>query len=264
MIPQYKYYLGAALIAPFLPYLLWRGKQLKDAMPDLPPARDPKGLVGPNGKPIRLLALGESTIAGTGVATHAEGLAGQLAQRLAELVKRPIAWEVIGKSGYTAKMVREKLVPQMGPEKLDIVLIGLGGNDTFKLNRPRRWREEFIELIQTVRQKQPDSKIVIANLPPVGTFPAFPKVFTTILGNLVRLHATAIADLPQHFREVYFNNREIFLEEWMEELNYPTQPEDFFSDGVHPSALTYQLWGYELAEFIWEQVGASLRINENA
>ena len=30
-------------------------------------------------------------------------------------------------------------------------------------------------------------------------------------------------------------------------------PEDFFSDGVHPSELAYQVWAKDVAEFIQEK-----------
>lgn len=252
MLAQIKYILGAMLVTPFLPYLLWQGKKIKERMPDLPPAGGPsEGLIGEGAEPLRLLCLGESTIAGVGAANHRESLAGHIAQRLYEKTGRAIAWQVIAQTGFTARQTRELLTPRIDAAKpTDIILIGLGGNDTFQLNQPRRWRKDFIDLIQSIREKQPKSQLVIANLPPVGSFPAFPKAITTILGNLVKLHASAIRDFPQLFSNLHFNNREITLKEWMGFVDYPTQPEDYYSDGVHPSPLTYSLWGQELAEFM--------------
>ncbi len=249
-IAQAKYILGASVVVPFLPWLLYKGKTLWDSMPDLPESGPRQGLIGASAdRPIRLLSIGESTIAGVGVQHQADGLTGQMAQSLHQITGRSVEWQILAKTGLTARQVHEELAHLVPEEPVDLLLIGLGGNDTFKLNYPRRWRRYLLQLLETIRERQPESPILLANLPPVGEFSSFPWYITGILGQLVRLHASAIEDLPEQIPNLYFNNRPITVREWQEQYAPEASPEAFFSDGVHPSALTYQLWGQELAQF---------------
>ena len=119
-------------------------------------------------------------------------------------------------------------------------MIGLGGNDTFELNFPMRWQKDLIDIISEIQKIQPESSIVIATLPPVGQFPAFPFPLNTALGGLERLHSWAVKPIPKMFQNVYFDDKRF-------EVN---EPNKMFSDGVHPSGYTYSLWGKQLAEFI--------------
>jgi len=153
-----------------------------------------------------------------------------------------VFWKVLAKSGYTARTVCDLLVPQIPTEAFDLIVIGLGGNDTFKLNSPGKWRKDFMELIQQIRQRQPQSKIVIINVPPVGNFPAFPKLMQIILGNLVRLHGKAIRDFPQLYNQVHYME--------LSQVEGKSMIDDFFSDGVHPAPITYAIWGKEIAHYI--------------
>ena len=51
-------------------------------------------------------------------------------------------------------------------------------------------------------------------------------------------------------QNVYYNQEIIKLDDWITKLNQQYQAADFFSDGVHPSQLTYQEWGKNFAEFL--------------
>ena len=254
MRQQFLFFGGAIMSIPFLPLLAWQGKKIRANIPSLPEANQPfDGKIGEGQHPIRVLTLGESTIAGVGVENHQLGISGQLAEELGRLTKHSIYWQVLAKSGYTAKMVKELLVPQIPKQKFDLIIIGLGGNDTFKLNSPGQWRKDFEALIKAVRLKQSQSKIVIANMPPVGAFPAFTKLMQLVLGNLVRLHGQAIANFPKQFENLYYIDKEIRFEEWLNKVEAPSSVDSFFSDGVHPSPITYSIWGKEIAKFIVDQ-----------
>ena len=49
---------------------------------------------------------------------------------------------------------------------------------------------------------------------------------------------------------VYYNKEIIALKTWQKRHNLEGNIDVFFSDGVHPSKLTYQTWGKEMAQFI--------------
>lgn len=242
MLPQLFFFLGGILILPMVFLLIWQGKRVKNSIPDLPEAIGTKGQVIGNEHFINILAIGESTFAGVGVRTHQEGVTGQLAKFLSEKANFSVNWEVLAQSGYSAKKVLTELVPKIPKIPFDIIVIGLGGNDTFELNRPMRWQQDLIDIISQIQKIQPESSIVIATLPPVGSFPAFPFPLNAVLGGLERLHSWAVKPIPAMFKNVYFDDKRFEV----------TEPEIMFSDGVHPSGYTYSLWGKQLAEFIVE------------
>lgn len=250
MFPQLRFFLGLLACIPLLPVLIIQGKRVRQSIPRLPEAGGARvGSIGEGSGAIRLLTLGESTIAGVGVADHQEGITGQIATSLHELSGKKIHWEVIAKSGYTARRVTELLVPHIPERRIDLIVIGLGGNDTFHLNTPRRWVRDFSDLLHALRNRQPSCPIIIADLPPVAEFPAFPRLMRMILGGLLHLHHLAIRKLPANFNSVCYMDTPIRLENWGKLLPEGKSPADFFSDGVHPSPLTYSIWGKQIARF---------------
>ena len=49
---------------------------------------------------------------------------------------------------------------------------------------------------------------------------------------------------------IYFNNEIITLKNWKNKYNLEGDIIKFFSDGVHPSKITYQVWAKDMANFI--------------
>lgn len=253
MFAQFLFFLGAILIIPFLPLLIWQGKRLRARIPELPEAEGPNnGLEGEGTKPIQLLVLGESTMAGVGVATQKEGIGRAIAAGLAQHYKQAVNWQVIARSGYNARQVREELVPQMNSDPLDIIIIGLSVNDTVERNSPLGWKRDLTKLIQAIREREPACPIVLIHRGPVEYFPAFPPIFKLILGSLIKLQWQAIAHLPEELDNFHIIKRIILPANWQAKVDFPTTAEDFFSDGVHPSKMTYELWAEEVVEFVVE------------
>jgi lysophospholipase L1-like esterase len=255
MLQQILYVLGTILITPFFPLLIFMGKKVRKNIPELPEASENINgkIEGKNGE-IRLLSMGESTIAGVGVTDHKDGITGQFAKTLHDLTKKTVHWQVLARNGYTAERVNLKLVPRLPEYPLDIILIGLGGNDTFHFNSPFTFKKQLILTIQNIQKRQPKAKIVIANMPPIGEFPAFPWLIQRVLGSLVDLHGAVIRDVPQRFENVFYVNEKITFKKWIKRADKDLTPTDFFSDGVHPSAMTYGMWGKEIGHFIMKNI----------
>lgn len=249
LLAQLLYYLGALLSVPLLPIMYFQGKRARKNTPRLPEASlHLKGAtVTGSAPPIRLLTLGESTIAGVGVQDHAEGFTGRLSEALAGHTGRQVLWQVMAKSGYAAKDVYSKLVPEIPQESFDCIVIGLGGNDTFYLTSPLGFRRDMGLLVRSLRERFPETPIVIASLPPVGAFPGLPGLVRGGLGILVHLHGLAIRPMPLRFPKVYFPGRPLRVAALLK--NGYTKA-DLFSDGIHPSALTYRLWAEETLRFM--------------
>ena len=248
-----KYLFGSILTIPLLPVMYYHGKQIRAKVPKLPEAKGVEGIINVNAdKKLRLLAIGESTIAGVGIETHEEGFTGTLAKELAAKLNASVSWKVYAKSGYTAKKVKEEILPEITEQQADLIVIGLGGNDAFTLNTPSRWRAHSRQLIRAIRAKFIKAPIVFTNMPPIKSFPAFTPLIKFTVGNLVEILGEELEDLISQEEEVYFYSRKITPEDWLERLKVEGEPADFFSDGVHPSRLTYQVWAKDFANFLIE------------
>ena len=248
---NYKYLLGSVISIPLLPIMYVQGKRIKKSIPSLPEAKGNTGYAPyPSTKVLQLMSLGESTIAGVGVNSHKEGFTGALANELALKLKANISWKVYAKSGYTAKDVRDKLLPEIKEQTADLIVIGLGANDAFELNNPRKWNTSILELIKDVKIKFNDTPIAFTNMPPIKEFPAFTPALKFTIGNLVEILGKELEKAISTIEGVYYNSEKLVVEDWIKKLNSTTKPSDFFSDGVHPSKLTYQEWGKDFANFL--------------
>ncbi len=246
-----KYFIGLLLAFPLLPLLYWQGKQIRKRVPRLPEATDPSGVAKrSSASKLQLITLGESTIAGVGVDKHEIGFTGTLARTLSDQKDSEIRWSVYAKSGFTAKRVQQILVPMITEENPDLIVIGLGGNDAFKLNTPWTWKKDILGLIRALQVKFAATPILFINMPPIKDFPAFTPLIKFTIGNLVEILGHELEKVVSRFPNVYYSSETIKLEDWLEMGLTVNQPDDFFSDGVHPSPLTYQIWARETALFI--------------
>ncbi len=246
-----KYILGVILSIPLLPILYFQGKLIRKRVPSLPEAKGNEGLINTGAhRELRLISIGESTIAGVGVDTHDEGFTGAMARELATRFQANIRWKVYAKTGYTAKKVVHKLLPKIEEKDVDIIVIGLGGNDAFTLNHPKRWEFHIIQLIKELRGKFTNGIIIFTNMPPIKEFPAFTWLIKFIIGNLVEILGQELEEVVINFENVFYHAQTITLKDWKEKMNVSAQPSDFFSDGVHPSKLTYQTWAKDVSDFM--------------
>ena len=252
---NYKYVLGSLAAIPLLPLLYVQGKRVKSSVPVLPEATGTSGIVkSENDRILKVIVIGESTIAGVGVKTHEEGFSGTLAKELSRQLNVSIGWRVYARSGYNLKKVTYKIIPKIGEEKADLIIIGMGGNDAFELRSPRSWKKDVEEMIDALRQKFGSTPIIFNNMPPIKDFPAFTPAIKFVIGNLVELFGTELQEVARSKPDVYFSSDRITLSDWIEKLQSRYTREDFFSDGVHPSKLTYQTWAREMADFIVKSV----------
>lgn len=252
MINQIKFSVNTLLNLPLLPIVYFQGKRIKASVPVLPEAIGTEGVEGYSDKQINLLTLGESTIAGVGVDEHKNGLTGALAQSLFQQYKYKINWKVVAKSGFTASRVTKELVPKIGDFKPDLIVIGLGANDAFNFHSPLKWRASMNGLLTKLNNTFPNTQTVCLNMPPIKEFPAFTPLMKKMLGNLINLFGDELKDLTKKFDHVSFLDQKMSFENWMHKFDRPMKASDFFSDGVHPSALTYQTWGQDVGKYIFE------------
>jgi lysophospholipase L1-like esterase len=247
-----KYFFGILISLPLLPFLYFQGKKIKKTVPKLPEAKEPKGHVSGNFKnTLKILSIGESTIAGVGVEFHKNGFTGALASILSKELQCNINWRVYARSGYTVLQVCEKIIPKIEEKMTNLIVIGMGGNDAFTLNSPKNFIKATQNLINLLQIKFPGTPIFFTNMPPIKEFPAFTKPIKFVIGNLVEILGTRLHLLINTKLNVYYSNEVITLKEWSQRNALPTNnAEIYFSDGVHPSELTYKVWGKEMGLFI--------------
>lgn len=220
-------------LAPIaLPQALWtRRTALR-----LPPAEGAQsGLagVGQGGAPLRLLLIGESTVAGVGVEAQEVALAGQLAQALSARLGRPVAWRACGENGITAGEACERLLPLALGEPADLVLLVFGVNDTTHLSSLARWRDSLRALNRALSAR--GEQVVFTGVPPIQHFSALPWLLRRLLGLRAGLLDAELRRLSAQEGAQYARLELEFAEAYLAR------------DGYHPSALGYRIWGESLA-----------------
>ena len=249
---QIKFILIVIIWLPFAPIMYFQGKRIRRTIPKLPEAVGTEGFEGQSSRQINLITLGESTIAGVGVDEHKNGFTGALAKTLSQHSKFQVNWKVFAKSGYTAKQVAQELIPKIKNFQPDIIVIGLGANDAFKFHSPKKWRAGMTAVLTALNNRFPNAKIICNNMPPINEFPAFTPLMKKVIGNHIDLLGNELNKIVKNYNNVSFINEKMTFDNWINKFDLKLSRNDFFSDGVHPSKLTYQTWGREVADFIFQ------------
>lgn len=229
----------SAMFWSLLPFVAVQGLRLRRTAPRVAAAAgDPTGRVG-SGRALRLLAIGDSIIAGVGAATLDRALVGCTAQALADAMGVAVEWEAQGRSGASSAAILTDLVPAIDPRPADAIVVSVGVNDVTALSTVRSWRLNLLALIAALRSHSPDAVIVVAGLPPLRSFPLIPEPLRSLIGfrgeTLDAASRDLLRDCPGVFHvSVAFNMRE----------------GSFCTDGFHPSESSYIVFGQAMAACI--------------
>lgn len=234
---QRTYLINSLALLPFAPFLYMQGQYTRWKVGRLPDAEgDLSGVFAGESEAINLLAIGESTVAGIGAKTHREALTGQFARHLCRKTGKTVRWHALGVSGITIKRTLDELVPKIPDKNFDVIVVALGGNDVFTFNSPQNFRRDMYELLEILRAKNPNAKIFLANVPMVRDFIALPNPLKFVLTQLAKLHHFNAIDLVKQMENVYYFD------------DVKRVDNEFFSDGIHPSAVGYNLWTEAMVE----------------
>jgi lysophospholipase L1-like esterase len=225
-------------LIPLLPLLYVQGRIVRRRTPKVPEAIGPSsGRVQGGEPPLRLVVIGESTVAGVGAPTHAEALTGQLAVAIARKRQRAVQWQALGRSGISARDALDLLVPELNQTQADWVVLALGVNDVLRFRPPASWQRDLHRLIDALRQKLGMVPIILAPVPQMQHFPALPQPLRYILGLWARwLDQAARALAGQLPRVVH-----------VPFALAPTAKGFYCIDGFHPSIYGYAAWAEQLA-----------------
>ena len=202
----------------------------------LPPAAGPtEGLAGGEwpGEPLRLLVLGESTVAGVGVAELRQALPVQLAEALARLQGRPVRWRACGENGITAAQACVRLLPQVLDEPIDLAVLVFGVNDSTRLTSLARWQLSLTLMSETLTLH--GARVVFTAVPPLQHFTALPRLLRRLLGARAGLLDSRLMRLAGRLGSGHCPVDLAFSSDYLAR------------DGYHPSALGYRVWAEALA-----------------
>jgi lysophospholipase L1-like esterase len=233
------------LAAPLLPIILPQALYTRRTALRLPPAAgQPHGLAGAGfaGEPLRLLLVGESTVAGVGVGSLQAALPGQLAEALARRLQRPVQWRAWGENGITAGQASQRLLPGALAEPVDLALLVFGVNDTTGLSSLRQWQQPLRQMAWQLGQG--GAQVAFSAVPPLEHFRALPWLLRQVLGARGRILDHSLRRLAA----------EVGAQHCAVELEFAC--EYLAEDGYHPSGSGYRVWAEGLA--------AQLRLDRSA
>ena len=236
---------------PLLPIIYFQGKKVKKEIEFLPEAKDPEGFIEVNSdKTLKVLFIGESSFAGVGSDFHKNSFAGYFSRELSAAFHCNIDWKVYAKTGYNVGKVQQRIIPKIIETQCDLLVIGIGANDSFEFTQPKKWLENIQLLIDSLRNKFPETPISFAQLPTIEAFPALTKEMQFVLGNHKDLLAQYLDSQTSKNKSIYFPTNKVDIQKWLKLLNDHQTIADFFSDGIHPSELTYKMWAQESVQFL--------------
>jgi lysophospholipase L1-like esterase len=185
---------------------------------------------------IRMLAIGESTVAGVGLAHSDETVAATTARALARRTRRPVAWHGHGLSGATVSEAAERLLPRIARQPADLLIIAFGVNDTLAYRSPASFADDLAALVTATRARIGEAAVVITGVAPLACFPALPWPLRTILNWRSAALQEAAEGLATRLPRLV-----------VERFSEPFGPHLFASDGFHPNMEAHALWGEEIA-----------------
>lgn len=222
-----------------LPVSALQGLALRRQALRLEPPPGPMSGQAGTGEPLRLVALGDSIIAGVGAGSRDETLAAQLARELSGLAGRSVAWHADGTSGLAIADLIASVASRHPDAGAGLVLISIGVNDVTSLTTTRRWRRQIDQLARLLRQRFPEALVVFAGLPPMQRFPLPPQPLRYCLGlRAHRLDTLLAASLSGHAGMMHVPTR------------IDPARHGFCADGFHPSSEAYASWASELAALV--------------
>ncbi len=204
-------------------------------------ARPPGEVEGP---PVRLVMLGDSTVAGLGAETVADSLVLQTAERVADRLGRVVEARGFGVSGARTIDVRDEQIPMIDSD-VDVVVIVIGSNDATHLAPPWRFDDLTRSMLAAAQQQAPDAQVVLGGIPLFGEARALNEPLRSVVDG----YATVLRQVQR---------RATASVEGATYVNIATQasprfvgvPNAMLRDGFHPGAVGYGFWADALSAAI--------------
>jgi lysophospholipase L1-like esterase len=235
---------AVGMFTPLLPLIVVQGRQVRNAMPKLADAHGPT--LGTYGRPparLRIVVLGESTVAGVGARTHTHSLPGRLAAALGRGLRVSVGWKAVGESGANARDASRLVDAGLAHgahgargERFDCAFVALGVNDVIERTPLARWKADVAAVADLLIARHDVRTVVLLGVPPMHRFPALPQPLRAFLGARAHELDEVLAVLAAERAEL---------------LHVPTPVEGpleyFCADRFHPSEAGYAVWATHTA-----------------
>ena len=114
----------------------------------------------PRHSPLTMVAVGDSMVAGCGVADQRDGLVPDLARGVAVAGERPVDWHAYGKLGATMRRVRYRFLPAIEGHS-NILFLCAGSNDIMARRSIEEWSDD-LEASVVLAQERADHLVVLS------------------------------------------------------------------------------------------------------
>jgi len=228
-------------LAILWPILWWQARHVYRVTPQLPEASGLRSGYHGQGPRCRVLIAGDSGAAGVGVATQDEALCGQLVKILGD--HYAVEWELLAVNGLDSPGLLA-LFSTLQARPYDVVVLSIGANDATRLCTPRHWACCQGQLASLIDQKFNPGLLVHTAVPPMHSCQALPQPLRWFMGlwagEMNRLLSKLCAAAVHRTM-----------------LRHPdsTTTSGMSVDGIHPSALGYQVWAECLGRHIVTHCG---------
>ena len=190
-----------------------------------------------DGRQTRLLAVGDSIIAGVGATELSKALVGQTATAIATSLNCCVSWRALGVSGYNSTKILDHLVPELPDVAVDFIIVSVGVNDITGLTTLRRWRQNLSLLLDELRVHSPGAVIAVAGMPPLHRFPLLPRPLRAVFG----MRSRSFDDVVMQVVDALPNTVHV-------QLDFEPDRHQFAPDGYHPSEQSYEEFGRHMAD----------------
>lgn len=225
-----------ALFWVALPFLLPQALWVRHHAVRFRDADGPTAGVCGIGEELRLVAVGDSIIAGVGASTLEKALVGQTAKRLSSLTGHRVHWSAYGRTGFNSSRILVELLPLFTDHPADVYLVSLGVNDVTSLTSLRRWENNLTELIEYLSTTAPRPVLAFVGLPPMHVFPALPQPLRALIGIRARSVDQRLQDVCSRYPAALHIP-----------VEFDADPDNFAGDGYHPSEASYAVFAAAVA-----------------
>lgn len=196
---------------------------------------------GPQAGPeVRLVMLGDSTVAGIGAPTLEGALPHLVAERVAARTGRAVQLRGYGVSGARTADIVDLQLGEIGDFAPDVVIVVVGSNDVTHLTPPWRLRAQVGELAEEV-EGEIGAPLVLGGIPLFGS--------ADLLGEPLRSVVGAYADVLRPVQRAAASAAGATFVEIARDASprFRGVPEAMSEDGFHPAPVGYGFWADAIA-----------------
>ena len=189
-------------------------------------------------QPLRLLGLGDSVIAGVGLASTESTVTARLADRLNQHLGRAIDWRILGEDGAKISDT-QRMLGATESESFDWIVVSVGVNDVTGLTSLVRWQQGLLGLISDIKARSSHATVVFLQLPPMGRFEMIPQPLRAVLGIRAAMLRQVLTWVVEAHRGVWMiDPSRLFVSAYMAE------------DGYHPNETAVDWIASEICETV--------------